>query len=439
MKRFLSTLNVFLRHEIISLVVYLIATILLVFITSRMEPSINAQGEIEPVKTSLLMISMLSIFIGLYLGSGFLRLRQSHLWFTHNHYRMNLIYSLVSAALIYGVIQFLTLYHIGWSIAVAAIAPVCVTLLTAQLVIARNLIMKFIFPALPFILYQLNSYDISINILLILLLALTILAIYLNSNNNSKPQNDYLGLMSGNIRQQMKAPSMQRLNRFSMLIMQTFRVKSNKADFSEALLQPSNRYGISSVFLASFFFIVIYLIGDKKLGINVFGIMILGSMMLNQFIDIQMLSRQPKPFAHLFSKDHHALFKHKTLLMLDKHVIIQAGLTILSLLLISFFVNGLLESLVLIKLGLAIMIIARAFAPLMLCLDWFNVNLKLIIVVAAYVLTGITFCGWLLENDLSQTYGLKALGGLALLILIRIGSTYLWKRQPIEQFMRVYG
>ena len=167
--------------------------------------------------------------------------------------------------------------------------------------------------------------------------------------------------------------------------------------------------------------------------------MILGSMMLNQFIDIQMLSRQPKPFAHLFSKDHHALFKHKTLLMLDKHVIIQAGLTILSLLLISFFVNGLLESLVLIKLGLAIMIIARAFAPLMLCLDWFNVNLKLIFVVAAYALTGITFCGWLLENDLSQTYGLKALGGLALLILIRIGSTYLWKRQPIEQFMRVYG
>jgi len=157
MKRIISTLNVFLRQEIISLIVYIIATVLIVFITTRMEPSINAAGIMEPPKVSLMMISMLSIFIGFYLGSGFLRLRQSHLWFTHSHYRMNLIYSLISAAILYGVIQFFALYHVGWSLAVSLIVPACVTLLTAQLIIASNIIMKFILPATPFILFQLNG------------------------------------------------------------------------------------------------------------------------------------------------------------------------------------------------------------------------------------------------------------------------------------------
>lgn len=125
--------------------------------------------------------------------------------------------------------------------------------------------------------------------------------------------------------------------------------------------------------------------------------------------------------------------------MLDKHVIIQAVLTLSSLILIGLFVDGFVKTLILIKLGISVMIIARAFAPLMLCLDWFNINLKLIFVVGSYTLTSIIFCGWLLRNNMTEMYGLIVLGGLSLLALLRAGSTYLWKRQPIEQFMRVYG
>ena len=439
MKRILSTLNVFLKQEIISLVVYSIATVLIIVITFEMKPLTNGTGIKEPVRASLIIISMASVFVGLYIGGGFLRLRQSHLWFTHKHYRMNLIYSLISGALIYGVIQFFALYHAGWSLAVCLIAPACITILTAQLIIASNTVMKFIFPAMPFILLQLTSYEISINSILLLLLVFTGLALYLNANNSSKSLNDNLGLMSGNIRQQLKAPSMQKLNKLSINIMRIFKVKPRKGDLSEALLQPSNRYGISSVLIALTCLVFIFLIDSKKLEIEVFGVMILGSMMLNQFMDVQLLSRQPKPFAHLFSGKNHALFKRNTLSMLDKHVTIQAILTILSLLLIGLFVESFVKSLILIKLGITIILIARAFAPLMLCLNWFNINIKLIFVVGLYALTSIIFCRWLLLNNINEMYGLVVLGGLTLLVLLRAGSVYFWKRQPIEKFMQVYG
>jgi len=102
------------------------------------------------------MISMLSVFVGLYLGSGFLRLKQSYLWRTMPSYRENLITSLVVAATLYALLQLVPMRYVGWSWAISIFAPCCLTLLSAQLVIGNNLIMKFVLPASPFIIFQLN-------------------------------------------------------------------------------------------------------------------------------------------------------------------------------------------------------------------------------------------------------------------------------------------
>lgn len=452
MKQVMSTLNVFLRQEWISVIVYIIATILFMFMIFTAQSKLDMKGnvQVDPIDFALLLISMLSIFIGLYLGSGFIRLQQSHLWKTHQHYRINLISSLIIAAMLYGSIQLVALLKAHWPLSVALIVPTCVTLLTAQMMIARHWIMKIIFPASPFILFQFVDYQTYLALTLLALLLITFIALYLTATNYNKPKSPALGLMSGNIKAQMKSPSVQKLNHFSISIfkwlgkikpnkMSSNKVSSNK-DFSIALLQPSNRYGIFSSLIAICTLLLLSGVGNTdKLQVEVFTAMILGSMILSQFMDLQLLAKQSKPFSHLYSSRKHESFKQHVVKMVQKHTFFQGFNTLIALLILSFFLNDFAEPLLLIKMGFSIILVASSFIPLMLCLDWFKVNVKLIIVVLIYTAVGFVFCGWQYEHQLIDLISLEGLLLMAALALIRWLSIRHWNKQPLEVFMRTYG
>ena len=77
MRKIISTLNIFLRQEWISVGVYFLATALFIIMIFNMGLNENpGDFSIE----ALTMISMLSFFVGIYIGSGFLKLQQSYLW-----------------------------------------------------------------------------------------------------------------------------------------------------------------------------------------------------------------------------------------------------------------------------------------------------------------------------------------------------------------------
>ena len=445
MKQIASTLNVFLRQEWISVIVYMIATALFIFMIFTTDPTTNENGIKQPIDFALRLISMLSIFIGLYLGSGFLRLQQSHLWKTHQYYRINLINSLIIASLLYGSIQLIALLKAQWPLSVALIVPTCVTLLTTQIMIARHWIMKIIFPASPFILFQFVDYQTNLGLILTALLLITFAALYLTATNYNKPKSTALGLLSGNIKDQLTSPSMQKLNHLATFIFQWLkkikpnRYASNK-DFSIALLQPSNRYGIFSTIVAICTLLLLSSVGDTgKLQVEVFTAMILGSMVLSQFMDLQLLAKQSKPFSHLYSNKQHESFKRHVVKMVEKHTFFQGFNTLIALLILSLFMNDFAEPLLLIKMGLSIILVASSFIPFMLCLDWFKVNIKLIVAVLIYSALGIVFCGWQYEHEFIDLISLEGALLITALALIRWLSIHYWNKQPLEVFMRTYG
>jgi len=439
MKLILSTLNVFLKQEWISVGVYAVATTLFMFLIFNSEVSIDLNGNKEPLFFALLLVSMLSMFVGLYLGSGFLRLQQSHLWYTLKKYRKTLIISLICAAFIYGSLQFFALLHSGWSLQVSFLAPVCITILSTQLIIGNNSVMKFFFPATPFILYQLTNYNVNFDLLLLVLILFTLLALYLNLSTLPNRKNVALGLFSGNIKQQMQSLNSQKLNNLNERLIDALKLPRRPKALSILLLQPANRSGIINTCIIFLVLSVLYLINPDKLDVATFAIILIGSVILNSYMDIQLLSAQSKPIAHLYSRNKHFQFKQKVISMLDRHIIFQASLIIFTLLLLNLFLGDFVKPMILLKLGVTIAAVAVVFAPLMLCLNWFTVNLKLIVSVLAYVATSVLFCGWQFQHSFSELIGFPIIVGIVLLSLIRTLSMSLWKRQSIEQFMRTFG
>jgi len=439
MKQILSTLNVFLRQEWITGLVISIATAFFMFLIFRVTTLSNGVELKTPPNAALILIAMLSVFVGIYLGGGFLRLRQSCLWRFDTVYRSNLIKSLICAALAYGLIQYFPLVYVGWSWYLSILAPACVTLLSAQILIANHWAMKLILPAVPFILFQLTKYEIDSDMILLLLITSTFFALFLNSVNRNRVDDATAGLLSGNVKRQMSSMGMQTLNKISIGILSTFKIGTKPKDFSIALLQPASRYGFGSTVITVLCPILIFSINSSKLSVEVFATMVLGSMMLVQFMDLSLLAPQTKPVSHLFSSNEHYLFKREILSMIHKHTAIHASLTVFTLVFLSLVIDGFSDIGLLIRMGVTILIVAITFSPIMMTLSWFKINIKLFAVLGTYALVGFIFCRWQFQHDLTDMLSFQVLGAVLILLVIRFVSVYLWKRQTVEEFMKVHG
>lgn len=439
MKRVLNTLSIFLRQEWITVSVYLVATVLFLFIIFTTGVDAEGESKEEHQRITILMISMLSIFVGLYLGSGFLRLKQSYLWQSLLTYRVNLVVSFIVGAAIYGLVQLIAMRYAGWSWAISLFVPWCVTLLAAQLVIGNNLVMKCILPASPFIIFQLTRFNVDMHLLLIVLILFASLAIYLNFNNKKALNDSTLGLMSGNLEQQMKSYGIQRLNNLIGDLFLKLGFKNRSKDLSVALMQPNNRYGVSTLIIANAILLVFYFMGQMKIEIEGLAALMLVSILIGIFIELKMLARQCKPFAHIYSGENFIHFKTQVLFMLQKHLLVQASLLVATTLFLNLFLSDFVEPLTLIKYVFAVAVVAIVFLPAMLCLNWFTINFKLLGVVIAYVALAVISCGWFYNFESSNIFIVQLTLTAIALITVRYLAKRWWNSYPMEQFMRVYG
>ncbi|MBV1911792.1 MAG: hypothetical protein KUG78_21040 [Kangiellaceae bacterium] len=436
MKNITSTLYIFLKQEWISVAVYFLATILFLFIIYT-----SGLGNDDPIghqRITIMMISLLSLFIGIYLGSGFLRLKRSHLWQTLPHYRNNLVISFVSAAAIYGTLQTTAMLYSGWSFIIAWLAPICITLLAAQLVIGNNLIMKVILPASPFIIFQLNQYNVDYQLLLVILILFASLAVYLNYENKTVLSDATIGLMSGNMMQQLKNVRVQKFNILIATIFQALGVKYRKKDLSVAFLQPNNRYGVSSSIGVTFILLFFHLINDNQMELEgISGLMLL-SILMGVLMELKLLAPQSKSLAHVYSQEQHQDFKARVLAMIERHVLVQSIVYGTLILLLNSMIEDFVEPLPLIRYVATAALSAIIFMPAFLCLSWVNINFKLLAVIICYFVTTIISFGWFYNRDTMDILFLQIIGTGILLVSIRYLSKVWWRRFSMEQFMRSY-
>lgn len=434
-----KTLLILLKQEWITVGVYCIATILFMLIIFTGEPELSAERLSGHQSVTLMLITMLSTFIGLYLGSGFLRLKQSFLWLTLPSYRHTLISSLVLAALFYGVIQYVAMSYALWSLPIALLAPPAITLLAAQAVIGKNLIMKVILPISPFVLFQLTQFNIDLLVILCLLLVLTCLAVFMNYSNDKIENESTLGLMSGNLEKQIQNSGLQKINYRIGDFFQKLGAKNLSTNLNVALMRPNNRFGISSVIGTVAVLLFFHAVGEANFEAEGLAALLMISVLIGVFLELKLLAKQCKPFAHLFSADTHWDFKQRIITTLQKFMMIQALSYILILMLLNIFLEGFVEIELASRYILSVTLVGLIFLPAFLCLNWFSINIKLLAVIISYATLSVSLCGWFYNyHSMSSLYSQMAATILLLILVQWLAKTW-WKRQPIEYFFRAHG
>jgi hypothetical protein len=245
--------------------------------------------------------------------------------------------------------------------------------------------------------------------------------------------------MSGNLEQQMKSYGIQRLNNLIGDLFLKLVFKNRSKDLSVALMQPNNRYGVSPLIIANAILLVFYFMGQMKIEIEGLAALMLVSILIGIFIELKMLARQCKPFAHIYSGENFIHFKTQVLFMLQKHLLVQASLLVATTLFLNLFLSDFVEPLTLIKYVFAVAVVAIVFLPAMLCLNWFTINFKLLGVVIAYVALAVISCGWFYNFESSNIFIVQLTLTAIALITVRYLAKRWWNSYPMEQFMRVYG
>ena len=434
-----NTLFIFLKQEWITVGVYSISTILFMLIIFTGQPEVSSEGLSGHQSVTLMLISMLSIFIGLYLGSGFLRLKQSFLWLTLPSYRQAITSSLVLASMIYGLIQFVAMDYALWSWPIALLAPPAITLLAAQAVIGNNLIMKVILPISPFVLFQLTQFHVEPLVILLLLLTFASLAIFKNYSNDKIEHESTLGLMSGNLEKQLKNSGLQKVNYRIGDFFQKLGAKNLSTNLNVALMRPNNRFGVSSVIATVAVLLFFHAVGKAEFEPEGLAALLMISVLISVFLELKLLAKQCKPFAHLYSADTYWDFKQRIITTLRKYMIVQALAYILILTLLNIFLDGFIKMDLASRYITSVTLVGLVFLPAFLCLNWFSINFKLLAVIISFAIASVAMCGWLFDYQSMSVLFLQMAATTLILILVQWLAKIWWKRQPIEYFFRAHG
>ncbi len=440
MKQITRTLNIFLQQSWITAgAIILILAVLnaLIFLVHE-EP---AESFEKSLRFSVFVNSVISVFVGIYLGGGVIKLKQTPMWTIYSHYKKNLLSSFFIAALLIGTIQSISLLYSGWDIATAILGPTAIIILTAQILTGKNIIMMLLFPAAPFILFQLTHYQVSNFHILVLLVSFASLAIFtMDSNRKLVWSPASIFNFSQNVKLQFNNPLLNRTNNWCVDFLQKFINTSPKGKIAVALIHPSTRYGIS--LLVSSLLIFFFMQLDDKNGLSpliIFSAYIIAFLPITLLMEVQALSKQTKSFVHVLSSDQHGYFKILIAKMVDQRMIILTSLFTLFVIILASLFQQTDEIFLVIRFSITITLIFMAMQPLMLCLDWFNIGFKLLLAMSIYALSVFLLCRWHFQHELSELLSLEVLAVAILLISIRLISIRYWKRQPMEIFMRTFG
>ncbi len=440
MKTIFSTFAVLFRQSLIELNMIILMTVILNGIV--IYKSMFAEGTQQILMMSGTTSYILSAFWAVHLASGLLRLKRSHLWCIHSGYRYTLIRSFLLATTVIGIIQFTPMVLAGWPWYVALLAPICSTILTAQVIMGKNILMKTVLCAAPILIFLLSKWHISQEILLLLAIIVTLLALismatdltYLTTNNS------VMFDLVGGRKQRLNNRATKKANNFTVRLITNFVPTVQAKNLAVALFHPVSRYNLAHIpFIITLAIIGSFFQGTEENPIVMFGVMMLTTMLLQVFIDIQALARQTANISHLFVADRQSIFKQKIVTMVDKHIIFSALFFISMMLFSSLFVNFLFDLELFIRTIITVALIAAALQPAFLCLDWYKVKVSLLIMMTLYGLLIFVLNRWHMQHEFIDLLSTEVLAASLILIVIRLSASRFWKRQPLEKFMRVYG
>ncbi|MCF6319515.1 MAG: hypothetical protein L3J83_09610 [Proteobacteria bacterium] len=139
-----QTLKFMLLHSKVNLIILLMLMVLV----------LSFQFKINMHEFPAMMLnSGVAIFLGVYLGGSYLKLKQSYLWLINDRYKLSLLFSFIIIIGVYDLIMSVVILKDMKSFQLL-ILPFCIAIFSSQIVLGKNLLIKVVIPIIPFVIVK---------------------------------------------------------------------------------------------------------------------------------------------------------------------------------------------------------------------------------------------------------------------------------------------
>lgn len=382
-------------------------------------------------------------FTGVYLGGGVLNLKQFYLWKINQHYRSVIMSSYLIIIGLFCLIQIPILYLNLDRSPTVLIVPFCVSIFSSQMVLGKNHFYRVFIPAIPYFIMQLHHIGIHENIIVLIITcstALLIWAMYTNkmlaNNFNSKKleQDSVSNLATTPVG--ITPRLVISFNHWLGIILAKKILNSSK-DISWAVLMPHTKLLLGS--FINLLVVTIFLLlvnNDAKDLLEAFAILILSTAILSVVMESRKLIRQTRYIAHIYSAKQHSPLKRKILLSIDKNFIISCLTFIAGIIFISAILSAPINLSILLLSSLAIILIAYAVYPILLCLSWIKLSYIQVILVCIYMAFAISSVYLIGKNIGESLFSLYFIIFISGCLFLRLISQNIFCRYPIEKLLK---
>lgn len=392
---------------------------------------------------SLSLIFQLFLFMGVALGGSVAKLKRNYLWKINSHYKNSILHGYLLIILCVGLsfLPFLWTFTIISPLILAM--PICTSVYASHMVLGKNLLYKFMIPAIPLGIFQLTKLGFGINTVLLLIVLATmvlILLMYKNffyqySDHQITDQQDKANTVAF-MTTGLSHKHMSKLNGLIGIVVSKW-VMHGKKNLDWSVLMPHTRLTLMTLFYSLFLFVFMTITDPNVQKMHgKFALMILPNMFLGLVMESRNLLNQTKFFAHVFTGDKHKQLKRKILFAMDKNFLINVivfvamTLLIINMLSINVPINPLLLSLA------VVICISFAITPILMCLSWINLSLLLIIILVGYAGLLLALITWIYKNPLLVTTVPYVTVFVTSCLLLRVVAQYLFWQRPIEQLLK---
>ena len=430
-----------LTHSVVS---FLFVIAIIVFFTAFQIIISGDQTPTYKVILGALLINLtLSVFLGVYFAGGLQKLKQNYLWSINKKYKYTLLNAFLCLALIFNLLLLPVLYPNLKHMPLVLTLPFCVTVFSAYLVLGNNLLHRLLIPAIPLILIQLYRFNFSYNsiILSIIIATLILIVIMFLGNSYKRPQKQKSDTQKSidSMNFATTGLSSKFVTNFNHILGKHLSKKLLKKgkNIDYAVIMPHSKLALFSLFYALLIiFAVLFVTHDGEKLIEAFSVLFLSTSLISLVMESRLLIRQTRTVAHLFKGTKHKQLKNNMLLALDKNIVFNAIVFILAILSLSYLFSISISTMQLSVITVLILSFALAFYPVLLCFQWVNISIQLILAICTYA-AGIFL---LLKNARSyfesENLMWYIIASLLVCILIRIITQTIFWHKPYEQLLK---
>jgi len=434
MKQIRKSLWILLTHSYATLASIVVLMLVLIVLQNY---NTEHMSDNKAYQMGLIINITVMSFLGIYLGSALLKMKQYYLWKMHSTYRISLITAFVIITLIAALMLMPFQLKDSFQISSVFVISFCLAFYSAFIVLGKSKLHQLVIMAIPFGLYQLKIAGVDEGLVLILLAISTMFLINYMFQENSYGQVTTGELFSVDalVSTSTKSLFMTKINHQLGLLVIKWILKSKK-DLSWAIFTPQTKIGLGALFNVALIAVFYLFTNDEKFPFSSMLMLFFITSLFAIIIESRNNIAQTKKFAHIFSGNNHRYLKNQILFSVDKMMVFTGLVFYVASLLLIKLLGAKFEFVDFSLSILATLLLTLAYHPILMSIKWIKVTWALIIFTVIYAVLAMLTNAWINSSLIGEFNVFAVIAFIIIGIAIRGFTESVFTKKSMEILFR---